>query len=394
MRRVCCALLGLIVFAVSCTGAAAEDPIQAHVDTQVAFPNVEFKRPIYFAAPPNGGDAVFVMEQRGRIFKFPNRRDVTRDEVTKVLDIRDIVRSPQVDDNAGNEEGLLGLAFHPNFAENHKLYLDYSAYHGERRNVISEWRYDPETGRIDPDSERVLMETPQPYWNHNGGHLDFGPDGYLYITKGDGGSGGDPKENGQDLSTLLGAMLRIDVDRRENGKPYAIPDDNPFVDRAGARPEIYAYGLRNVWRFSFDEKTDTLWAGDVGQNAYEEIDIIEKGGNYGWNEREGFHPYRGGEKSAGMIDPVHEYPHEEGVSVTGGYVYRGEAIPQLRGVYVFADYARPRVWGLRYEDGEVTQHEQIARIPRVASFGVDRQNEIYACSFDGRIYKLVPARSQ
>lgn len=367
---------------------AASNP----VEVEVAFPNLSFKRPLYLAAPPNDGEHVFVVEQRGRIFKFPNRRDVTRDAVTKVLDIRDIVQSPQVDDNAHNEEGLLGFAFHPNFEQNHKIYTDYTAYHGKRRSMIVEWQYNPATGKIDRDSKRVLMEIAQPFGNHNGGHLAFGPKGYLYITKGDGGSGGDPKENGQDLSTWLGAILRIDVDNRENGKPYAIPDSNPFVDKSNARPEIYAWGLRNVWRFSFDAKTGALWAGDVGQNKYEEIDIIKKGGNYGWDIREGFHPFEGDEEpKTELIDPVHEYPRKAGLSVTGGYVYRGDAISDLKGVYVFADYAKPNVWGLRYDDGEVTSHQKIATIPRVASFGVDRAGEIYACSFDGKIYKLVPA---
>jgi len=384
------AALAVFLFAGACSSHAAEG--QGPVEVEVAFPNLTFERPLYFAAPPTAGDHVFVVEQRGRIFKFPNRKDVTRDEVTKVLDIRDIVRSPQEDDRGNNEEGLLGFAFHPNFAENHKVYIDYTAYQNPRRNIIAEWQYNPRTGTIDRDSQRVLMQIEQPYWNHNGGHLAFGPDGYLYITKGDGGSAGDPKENGQDLSTWLGAILRIDVDKQPNGKRYAIPEDNPFVDRSNARPEIYAWGLRNVWRFSFDPKTGKLWAGDVGQNKYEEIDIIDKGGNYGWDIREGFHPFEGDEQaSAPLIDPVHEYPRQDGLSVTGGYVYRGEAIDQLQGVYVFADYAKPNVWGLRYNDGEVTGHRQIARIPRVASFGVDREGEIYACSFDGKIYKLVPS---
>jgi glucose/arabinose dehydrogenase len=377
----------LIAAIAACDTQAAEGP----VDTEVAYPNLRFERPLYFAAPPNDGNNVFVVEQRGMIYQFPNRRGVDPDQKSVVLDIRQIVRSPE-DDNGNNEEGLLGFAFHPDFENNHKIYLDYTAYRGDRRNVISEWQYNPETGRIDPDSERVLMEIDQPFWNHNGGHLAFGPEGYLYITKGDGGSAGDPKEAGQDRSTLLGKILRIDVDHKENGKPYAIPDDNPFVDMADARPEIYAWGLRNVWRFSFDSKTGALWAGDVGQNKYEEINVVVNGGNYGWDIREGFHPFEGDEEpKTELIDPVHEYPREDGLSVTGGYVYRGEAIPELKGVYVFADYAKPNVWGLEYNGEEVTAHQKIAVVPRVASFGVDRAGELYACSFDGRIYKFVPS---
>jgi glucose/arabinose dehydrogenase len=378
----------LLALVTACDSQAAEGPVAV----EVAYPNLTFERPLVFAAPPTDGRAVFVAEQRGMIYRFANRRDLPETEKQLVLDIRDIVRS-HLDDNGHNEEGLLGLAFHPDFADNHKLYLDYSAHDSPRRSVIAEFEYNPDTGKVDRDSQRVLMEIDQPYGNHNGGGLAFGPEGYLYITKGDGGSAGDPKENGQDLSSLLGKILRIDVDDQENGKAYAIPDDNPFVDRPGARPEIYAWGLRNVWRFSFDPKTGQLWAGDVGQNKYEEIDIIKKGGNYGWDIREGFHPYEGDEQpKSKLIDPVHEYPRSDGLSVTGGRVYRGEAISALQGVYVFADYAKPNVWGLRYEDGEVTAHQKLPSVPRVASFGVDRAGELYACSFDGRIYKFVPAK--
>ena len=360
------------------------------VRVAVAFESLSFERPVYVTHAPGEAGHLFVVEQRGRVFRFPDEPGVTRDQVSRVLDITEKVRSPH-DAKGRNEEGLLGLAFHPDFAENHKLYLDYTAFDGRRRNVISEWRYDPEAGRIDPGSERVLMEIPQPFWNHNGGHLAFGPEGYLHITKGDGGSGGDPRDNGQDLGTRLGAILRIDVDERGAGRPYGIPESNPFVDRPGARPEIYAYGLRNVWRFSFDPATGRLWAGDVGQNRYEEIDLIEKGGNYGWNHREGFEPYAGREREPGMIDPVHAYPRDEGVSVTGGYVYRGDAIPALRGAYVFGDYGSGRIWALRYDGERVTEHRLIGRAPTVASFGLDAAGEIHICSLRGRIYELVPA---
>jgi len=380
------ALLGLIL---------APNCAPAQTDTgafEIAFENLEFNRPIYFAAPPTDGNDVFVMNQHGKVYKFPNKRNVTEDQQKLVLDIHEKVQSPQ--DSGHNEEGLLGMAFHPDFANNHKVYFDYTAKEGDRRNIISEWQYNPDTGKIDPGSERVLMEIEQPYANHNGGHLAFGPKGYLYITKGDGGSGGDPKENGQDLSTLLGSIFRIDVDNRENGKPYAIPDSNPFVDRENAEPEIYAYGLRNVWRFSFDAETDKLWAGDVGQNAYEEVHTIKKGGNYGWNEREGFHAFEGGEMQPGFINPVHEYPHKVGKSVTGGYVYRGDALPSMKGAYIFGDYASSMIWAMRYDhrdkpgEDEVTKHRRIGIVPSPASFGVDRENEVYICSFDGHIYKM------
>ena len=388
MRFLTC-LLALVAISIGACAEAADNP-EDNVAIEVAFENLRFQRPLYITHAP-GSDRLFVVEQRGRIFSFPSETGVTPEQRRTVLDISEKVRSPH-DDKGKNEEGLLGLAFHPDFQQNHKVYLDYSAYDGRRRNIISEWRFNPETGKIDPASERVIMEIDQPFWNHNGGHLAFGPEGYLYITKGDGGAGGDPRDHAQNLATRLGTIMRIDVDNRDNGKPYAIPETNPFVDRENARPEIYAYGLRNVWRFAFDPKTGKLWAGDVGQNAYEEIDIIEKGGNYGWNHREGFHAFRGRSKTPDMIDPVHDYPRSKGVSVTGGYVYRGNAIPALQGAYIFADFGTGYIWALRYDDeqGKVTEHRRIGQVPGVSSFGLGQDGEIYICSFAGQIHKLVP----
>src|SRR5690606_27821791 len=247
-----------------------------------------------------------------------NDRGVGRDEVFVALDITGKAR------RRNNEEGLLGLAFSPDWQRTHEVFLHYSAS-DPVRNVLSRWTMDPQTLRIDPDSERVILEVEQPWGNHNGGHIDFGPDGYLYVTLGDGGAGGDPHNNGQNKTTLLGAILRIDVTEPQSGT-YDVPADNPFVDDPDAAPEIWAWGLRNVWRFSFDPETGLLWAGDVGQNKYEEIDIITKGGNYGWNIREGFHAFRRGaegRKTPDLIDPVLEYDRQAGISVTGGYVYRG-----------------------------------------------------------------------
>ncbi len=259
--------------------------------------------------------------------------------------------------------------------------------------------------QADPESEHVILEVEQPWGNHNGSTVLFGPDGYMYISLGDGGSAADPLGSGQDLSTLLGTILRIDIDRQPDGRAYAIPADNPFVNQPGARDEIWAYGLRNVWRMSFDRKTGDLWAGDVGQNAWEEIDLIVKGGNYGWNVREGSHPFRGS-SSGPLIDPVAEYPQRRGreivgLSVTGGYVYRGSEQKALYGVYLYADYVTGRIWGLRYEDGRLRDHwEASSPTPRVfvASFGEDEAGELYICGFDGldgrgggagRIYRVV-----
>jgi len=255
----------------------------------------------------------------------------------------------------------------------------------------------------------VILEVDQPYGNHNGATVLFGPDGYLYISLGDGGSAFDPQDNGQNLSTLLGTILRIDVDREQDGHAYAIPPDNPFVDRPGARGEIWAYGLRNVWRMSFDRETGDLWAGDVGQNKWEEIDLITRGGNYGWRIREAAHPFKAGTPPDPMIDPVVEYPQRRGqgrsrelvgMSITGGCVYRGRSQPQLAGVYLYGDYVTGRIWALRYEDGRVTAHRQVFDGPprvHISSFGEDADGELYVCSFDqmdgrrggtGRLYIL------
>ena len=274
-----------------------------------------------------------------------------------------------------------------------------------RRGVLARFEVsadDPD--RADPDSEAVILEVPQPFGNHNGSTVLFGPDGYLYVSLGDGGSANDPQNNAQDLGTLLGTVLRLDVDGEPGG--YAIPQDNPFVDRPGARGEIWAYGLRNIWRMSFDRSTGDLWAGDVGQNAWEEIDVITKGGNYGWRSREGMHPFREGVSTDPLIDPVVEYAQRQrrqiiGMSVTGGYVYRGRAMKRLYGAYVYGDYVTGRIWALRYDSGQVTAQREVFHSPPrvyISSFGEDAAGELYVCSFDamdgrgggaGRIYRVV-----
>jgi glucose/arabinose dehydrogenase len=213
--------------------------------------------------------------------------------------------------------------------------------------------------------------------------LVFGKDGYMYASFGDGGAGGDPRNAGQRMDTWLGKVLRIDVDKADGETPYSVPRDNPFVGKGDAKPEIWAYGLRNVWRMAFDRETGLLWGGDVGQVAWEEIDIIEKGGNYGWKKREGLHPYEGGEKTAGMIDPVIDYDRTQGISVTGGVVYRGKAIESLKGIYLYADYSSGRLWGIDYDAKEkkVKQHELLvhAKNATISSFGEDEDGEVYVC---------------
>ena len=346
---------------------------------------MEFKSPTNLAHTADG--RVLVSEQAGRVLMFDEA--ALRDEhvfYSVFLDIRDRVN------DSGSEEGLLGFAFDPGFADNGHFYVYYSAS-GPRRSVVSRFAMknnNPEAA--DPDSELVLLEVEQPYPNHNGGQLAFGPEGYLYIGLGDGGSAGDPLNNGQDPATLLGSVLRIDVRNSTPEEPFRVPADNPFAGTEGARGEIWAYGLRNPWRFSFDRATGELWAGDVGQNRWEEIDLIAPGSNYGWNTLEGAHCFspREGCKREGTVPPVWEYSLEgDACSVIGGYVYRGVAVPWLTGVYLYGDYCSGRVFGLRYDDGAATTHQQLAATGlRITSFGQDNDGELYLLSQRSGIYRM------
>ncbi len=314
------------------------------VSTPRWFPNLTFSAPVAMMQAPGDSSRWFLVEQQGIIRVFANNQGVTQGQVGTFLNLTGPVEF-------AGEAGLLGLAFHPNFPATPRAYITYSNLAGvQLRSITSEFT-SPDGGlTLDPNSERVLLTVNKFATNHNGGNVAFGPDGFLYIGLGDGGGGGDPQENGQNRQRLLGKMLRIDVNSQPGGQPYAIPSDNPFfgmprcnVDGTGAQncPEIYALGLRNPWRWSFDRQTGDLWLGDVGQNAFEEIDIITRGGNYGWDEREGAHCFEpsSGCQTAGLIDPVAEYGRNLGFSITGGYVYRGtQTASGPLGRYVFGDF--------------------------------------------------------
>jgi glucose/arabinose dehydrogenase len=359
------------------------------VGTAVAFPDIKWAgwkgettggralpfRPILLTHAGDGSNRNFVVTEQGVIHVFPNEQKVKESKV--FLDLQDRVSYS----DQQNEEGFLGMAFHPKYKENGEFFVFYTLKTPKLTNVVSRFRVSKDNPDVaDPKSEEELMRFPKPFWNHDGGTICFGPDGYLYITHGDGGLGNDPHDNAQNLNSWLGKILRIDVDQKDAGKNYAIPKDNPFVGKG--KPEIYAYGLRNVWRMSFDRKTGQLWAADVGQNLYEEIDLIKAGGNYGWNRREGLHPFgaRGREPSKDFIEPIWEYHHDEGKSITGGTVYRGERIPDLQGLYLYADYVTGQVSALKYEEakGRVTANRRIReRGFPVFSFGEDEKGEVY-----------------
>lgn len=348
------------------------------------FPQADFKQPVFLTAVPGDGGLLAVAEQEGRVRVFA--ADGDGGDAATLLDISDRVES-------GGEEGLIGLAFDPGFADNGSFYVHYSAA-DPRRSVIARFTATGEgTPGAEPETEAIIIEQEQPYSNHNGGMLAFGPDGMLYLAFGDGGSQGDPEGNAQDLSVILGKIIRIDVGASASpGVPYSIPDDNPFAGTAGARGEIWAYGFRNPYRFSFDRGTGDLWAGDVGQKSREEIDLVRRGGNYGWSFFEGSKVNRNpeGRQPGEFIAPVTEYDRSRGISVIGGYVYRGSLAPGLTGAYIFGDYGSGSVWALEYEreSGAVAAVTGIAEVDSISSFGEDADGELYVVSLAGKIFRL------
>lgn len=369
-------------------------PILAHCSVaqeniRVAFPNLRFSSPVDLRQSPADSNRLFVVEQAGVIRSFDRtNRSIAQAQV--FMNITSRVRS-------GGELGLLGLAFDPAYTDNHFFYLYYTA-DNPLRAVVSRFTTDStDPLKGDTASEAVILVIPEPYGNHNGGSIAFGPDGYLYIGVGDGGSGGDPGNRAQNKDSLLGKILRIDVHPADSILlPYAIPPDNPFAS-GGGRPEIFAWGLRNPWRFSFDPATGRLWCGDVGQERWEEIDIIENGKNYGWRVMEGFHCYSPAQcDSSGLTSPIIDYPHESGVgSVTGGVVNRaepgspGDNGPIQHGEYVYADFVFGRIWGLTLDSSGVVRNRVIDSTRLNPSvFGTASDGHIFFCAYDGRIFEF------
>jgi glucose/arabinose dehydrogenase len=351
----------------------AATPVAGAYEVVEALPSATFDRMLGFSPIPGAADEAVVVTQGGVIWQVPLSGS---GPATVYGDI-----SGRLISNPENEEGLLGLAFSPDYQSDGRVYTYYTA--GDpRRSVLS--RFNVVGGAIDLGSETVLLEVPQPFSNHNGGQIAFGPDGYLYVGLGDGGSGGDPEGNGQDLSTLLGSILRLDF----SGEGYAVPPGNPLVDAPGARAEIYAYGLRNPWRFSFDRGTGDLWAGDVGQNRWEEVDRIVAGANYGWNVMEGLECFESSAcDTSGLELPRAAYGRDDGCSVTGGYVYRGPSMPELDGWYVYGDFCSGRIWALNTSDDSPPVLLADTGLP-IASFGELPDGELLVLTFENAIYRL------
>ena len=372
-------IIGSLLTVAPAWAAEPSDPAAPAVHLQVVVSGLS--APLDFQSARDGTGRFFIVEQGGTIRIVKGKKLLA----TPFLNISSIIVS-------GGELGLLGLTFHPQYKANGRFFVNYTRrVNGQLQTVIAEYHVSATDPNLaDPKSGRVLLFFNQPFDNHKGGQLAFAPDGFLYICTGDGGSGGDPQGNGQKLSTLLGKMLRIDIN---SGSPYAIPPDNPFVGVSGAKGEIWAYGFRNPWRFSFDKLSKRLFAGDVGQDDWEEVDIVTKGGNFGWNIMEGKHCFPPGTNcnQAGLILPIAEYSHSEGIAVIGGYVYRGVAIPALKGLYVFGDFGSGHLWTL-----QETQPGTWSRAPllsagfNISAFGRAGNNELYVLDYTGKLYKLVP----
>ena len=361
------------------------------IAVEQAFPQLAFEQPLAMMQSPDDSTSWFVVEKAGAVWTFPDDPDATLDDILLFADISDRVNS------SPNEAGLLGMAFHPDFSTNGEVYLSYTRSAAGLESVVSRFVVDPVTGVLDEASEEVLLTVPQFAGNHNGGNVAFGPDGFLYLGFGDGGGSGDPQDNGQDTTNLLATISRIDVD---TATPYAIPGENPFAGNTECPqgsgtadcPEIFAWGFRNPWRFSFDRETGELWAGDVGQNSWEEIDRVRVSENYGWSQREGAHCFDPPTGCAtDNVDPITEYSHDLGNSVTGGYVYRGSAIPDLEGFYVFGDFGSGRIWAIPSDSEQGVEPDELVDTNlRIASFAESNDGELYVLDIvAGTIHRIV-----
>ena len=383
------AVLSVAALMQNCGGGGSNNnqPRSGSIIVTLATVASGFVNPVGLVPTNDNSNRLFVLEQGGTIRIIQNGSVLS----TPFLDIQAKVES-------GGELGLLGMAFHPQFSQNRRFFLNYTRlFNGQLESVIAEYlisAVDP--NRADPNSERILITLNQePFNNHKGGQLAFGPDGFLYIGFGDGGSSGDPSNNAQRLDTLKGKILRIDVNgnNSSNGQ-YGIPTDNPFVANSSAQPEIWAFGLRNPWRFSFDTNGGRLFAGDVGQDNFEEVDIITKGGNYGWRIMEGNHCFNpaSGCIQTGLTLPIVEYSHSEGTAVIGGYVYRGTAIPQLQGLYIFGDLSSGTIWRLQETSPGMWTRTTLNSSGRtISSFGQDQAGEVYVLDYNnGVVLKISP----
>lgn len=355
----------------------------------VAFTNLEFEQPVELTSPDDSTDRIFVVAQKGIIYVFPNKSNVEKPAV--FLNITHNVES-------GGEKGLLGLAFPQDYKNNGYFYVNYTRGN-PLETIISRFKVSSANPNVaDPQSETVMLRYRQPYDNHNGGKVAFGNDGYLYIAAGDGGSGGDPGNRAQNRKELLGKILRIDVNNPTSNLAYSIPADNPFSgNKEGYREEIYAYGMRNPWRFSFDRQTGNLWAGDVGQNKIEEVDIIEKGANYGWNVMEANDCFKSDDcNKNGFTLPIWSYHQgsETGHSVTGGYVCHDKSLTDLNNKYIFGDFVSGNIWALSYSNKKAVQNELIARLSDgLSSFGEDSKSNLYVLAYgSGKIYKITEGK--
>lgn len=380
----CYYIIFLIIF-LGCKGNFAQNP---NIQLIQAFPNVTFTSPIFLTHSNDGTNRIFVVQQNGIIKVFPNDTNVTSANVKTFLDISNKISS------STGEEGLLGLAFHPNYLSNGYFYINYTAP-GPLHTVVARFKVSSgNPNKADSLSEYQILQVTQPFSNHNGGNLMFGLEGYLYIALGDGGSGGDPNNNAQNTHVLLGKILRININDTTLTARYTIPNTNPFYnDTTSGRGEIFCWGMRNPWRFSQDAVTGVIYCGDVGQNVWEEIDILQPGKNYGWRVLEGNSCYNPPTNcdTTGKTMPIKVYSHTSGAcSVTGGYVYRGSRRPELQGAYIYGDYCNGRVWMLRYNNGNVTSDSLLTTLPTsLSSFGVDQSNELYITGYsNGKIYRF------